>query len=163
MTRYQELINQLQVQNAEQAEYLQEEVDIIIHKLKFLDRANFPKTLIIDQAQEFAPVYTDLLAEKVTLAGGKLMDNYEEGADVIIILQANEALYSELPEWLNREQLTSVQAIQQDKVYIIQNTSFNKADESYLADLEILAEIIQSKYFFYGRDGQDWVKFSIAS
>ena len=162
MTRYQELINQLEIHNAEHAEYLKEELDIIIHKLKFLDRANFPKTLIVDQEKRFSPVYTDILAEKIKIAGGQLVEDLSQGVDIILVLQQNDTLYSELPQWLHSEELISTQAIKQDKVFILQQSSFNISDESYLADVEILAEIQQSKYFFYGRDGQDWAKFSIS-
>ena len=162
MTRYQELINQLQAIDAEKAEFLQEEIDIMIHKLKFLSKDNFPKTIILDQSQSFQPLFNDLLAEKINIAGGILQADFTEGADIIIIKQAHEGLYSELPTLLSAETLQSINAIKQDKVFIIQNPQFNSSDDSYLADVEILAEIIQSKYFFYGRDGEDWVKFSIA-
>ncbi len=162
MTRYQELINQLAIDNPDQAEYLKEEIDIIIHKLKFLDKTNFPKTLIVSQVTGFSPVYSDLLEEKINIAGGQLVADFSQGVDTILVLQDNEKLYNDLPQWLQADQVTSLQAIKQDKVYIVHQSSFNQNDESYLKDLEILAEILQSKYFFYGRDGQDWVKFSIA-
>ena len=162
MTRYQELINQLQVEDVEKAEILQDEIDIIIHKLKFLPRDNFPKTIVLDQANAFEPLSDDLLAEKINIAGGRLITSLDEGAELIIIKQADEALYGELPTLLSSTIIKSSYASKADRVYIISSTDFHTSDEHYLADVEILAEILQPKYFVYGRDGQDWVKFSIA-
>ena len=162
MTRYQELINHLRVEDVEKAEFLQDEIDIIIHKLKFLPRDNFPKTIVLDQANAFEPIFNDLLAEKINIAGGRLITSFEDGVELIIIKQSDDALYSELPALLSTETIRNSFAIKADKVFIIQDAAFNSSDETYLADLEMLAEILQPKYFVYGRDGQDWVKFSIA-
>lgn len=161
MTKYQEIISNLKLVDPAKAEYLEEEIDIIIHKLKFLTDDNFPKTVVLDQEHNFDPVESSVLAEKIKIAGGKYTANLEENPDCIIILQSNESLYGQLAEILNSNMLKASSAFQNNNIYIIQESYFNSTDENYLKDTEILAEILQHKYFVYGHDGTAWVKFEV--
>lgn len=161
MTKYQEIISNLKNINPTKSEYLEEEIDIIVHKLKFLTQESLPKTILLQQENNFAAIDHPVLAEKVKTAGGRYVTLIEENPDCIIILQENESLYSQLSSVLDNELVKESSAFKNNNIYIIQENSFNSNDESYLKDTEILAEILQPKYFVYGHDGTAWVKFDV--
>lgn len=162
MTKHEEIIAQLHTTHPSQAEVFQEEIDIIIHKLKFLPQDSFPTVAILDQSNDFQFMYSDILAEKVQLAGGVLAKDMQEDPQVIIVVQKSSELYTILPSYLAQLKNQKVRALLENKIHILQSESFADKDEQYLRDVEILAEIIQPKYFVYGREGEDWVKFDFA-
>jgi len=161
MTKYQEIIDSLKKHNPAQAEYIDEEINIIIHKLKFLSQDNFPKTIVLNQQTNFEPMQDAIIEEKVKVAGGRFISHWIDNPDCIIIVQSNESLYSHISDMLNNPIVTASSAYQQNNIYIIQENSFNTDDTVYLRDAEILAEILQPKYFVYGHDGSAWVKFDV--
>lgn len=161
MTKYEQIITELKNINKEQAEYMEEEIEIIIHKLKYLPKDNFPTVAIFSQKNNFSIVYDSLLAEKVKLAGGILAQNAEENPEIILIIQDDESLYQTLPTYLSELKKQKTRALIENKVFIIQGGAFSVTDSNYLRDTEVLAEIIQPKYFVYGRNGEDWVKFEL--
>ena len=161
MTKYQEIISKLQNIDASKAEYLEEEINIIVHKLKFLTSDNLPKTLLLEWNTNFESLDSVTLQEKIKLAGGNFINSITQNPDCIIFIQNSPDLYTALPEFLNVETVQKSAAFQHNKIFIIQDSNFNKGDESFLQDIEILAEILQSKYFFYGHEGISWVKFDI--
>lgn len=162
MTKYEELLSKLKQQNSLDAERVEEEMDIIVHKLKFLAAENFPKVIVLNQYSGFQPSYSDILSEKIKIAGGKLMRSFiDSNPDIIIVIEQNHTLYSTLPTLLDQPEIRLSKAYEANAVYVVYNTMFEDYDEHYLMDIEILAEILQPKYFFFGREGQDWVKFSI--
>jgi iron complex transport system substrate-binding protein len=161
MIKYEEIISRLKHSDSSKAEYLEEEIDIIIHKLKFLTEDSLPKAIILDQDQNFQPTDSEILAEKIKIAGGRYIDSLEQNPDCIVILQRAENLYGQLPELLDNTQLKNTSAFQNNNLFIIQDATFNQSDETYLQDTEILAEIFQPKYFVYGHDGAAWVKFDV--
>ena len=162
MTTYEQIIANLKDSNPTQAELMEDEIDIIIHKLKFLTEDSFPTVVIISQNNDFQPIHTALLAEKVKLAGGKLASGMNEDPQVILIIQNSNELYQVLPSYLSDLKAQKIRALLENKVYILQSNINENSQENYVRDTEILAEIIQHKYFFYGREGGDWLKFDLA-
>lgn len=161
MIKYEGIIWRLKHSDSSKAEYLEEEIDIIIHKLKFLTEDSLPKAIILDQDQNFQPTDSEILVEKIKIAGGRYIDSLEQNPDCIVILQRAENLYGQLSELLDNTQLKNTSAFQNNNLFIIQDATFNQSDETYLQDTEILAEIFQPKYFVYGHDGVAWVKFDV--
>ena len=161
MTAYETIIEKIKQSDILKAENMEEEIDIIRHKLKFLTEESLPNTLILAQQNNYHPLYNDLIVEKVKVAGGILMSEYATNVDCIIIKQDDESLYSQIGGLLESENIKNSNAIKNNNLFIIQNKTFNESDENYLADVEILAEILQPKYFVYGRNGEDWVKFDL--
>lgn len=161
MTKYEELIQELKNIDLNKAEYMEEEIDIIIHKLKFLPSENLPKAIVLEQSNDFLPLQSSVVDEKIKIAGGKPLTDMMENPDSILIIQNDDSLYSHLPSILNSPAIANSSAVSNNNIYIIQNANFNQTDEQYLKDTEILAEILQPKYFFFGHDGKDWVKFDI--
>jgi len=161
MTKYEEIIGKLKSSNSTQAELMEEEIDIIIHKLKFLPADSLPTVAILDQKNNFDLLNTAVLAEKVKIAGGVLAANMDENPQVLLILQHTDELYQVLPTILTEFKNKKIRALLENKVFIIQDNEFQDNDETYVQDVQILAEVIQPKYFVFGGDGKDWVKFDL--
>jgi iron complex transport system substrate-binding protein len=73
MQYYEQLLANLQVESPQQAELMEEEINIMIHKLKFLPSENFPTVSILQQESDFAPIYSDELHNKIKIAGANLI------------------------------------------------------------------------------------------
>ena len=159
MTKYKEIIATLKQQDDILAEHWEEEIDTIIHKLKFLTPDAIPSVCIVDQ-NNFQAIYSEELQEKVKVAGGTLANNLHADVAVLIIIQRDESLYSIIPTFINLQ--AGSKAVANNNIYIIQTHQFNESEENYLQDVEILAEIIQPKYFIFGRNGSDWIKFDLS-
>lgn len=93
--------------------------------------------------------------------GGKLLSEKYDNPTLLMIVQENDKLYTDVPELIQDEILSRTDAIQGNNVYIIQKSNFGMGTADFLRDVEICAEIVQSKYFIYGRKGTDWVQFDI--
>ena len=165
MAKYDELLTLLGKENAEKAESLREEIDIMIHKLKFLPAENFPAVMILSQKDNLNPSSSENLREKVTLAGGILTtDLIDEKPDVIIILQHDDSLYSDLPQLLQEKWLQESNAYLNNRIYILEGEIDDDNDIcSYLRGSEVLAEILQPKYFYFGHEGTNWNKFDVVT
>ncbi|KGE15791.1 hypothetical protein [Sphingobacterium deserti] len=151
------------LQNApHEAEYLDEEINILIHKLKFIPQEQRPTVLIVEQRSGFEPIYNDQLLDSVQIAGGSLLQEKFDNPSTLLIVQDNERLYGELSVLLEDDLLARTNAVLANQVYIIQKNDLGLNKEDFLEDVEICAEILQPKYFIYGHQGKDWVKFDLA-
>lgn len=159
MTTYEEIIARIKNVDQAEAERWEEQIDIITHKLKFLPTESIPTVCVLDQSNDFRAVNSPQLKEKVRIAGGIPTDDVDENTEILIIRQADESLYSLIPGLI--EQYQTAKAITNNKIYIIQSELFEQTDTSYLLDLEILAEILQPKYFVFGRSSEHWIKFEL--
>ncbi len=163
MTKYEELLAFLKRENNEKAELLEEEINIMVHKLKFLPAESFPSVAILRQKDNFKPTSPESLLEKTTLAGARLVTALHERLDIIVILQDDDSLYSHLPTLLQQDWIQRSLAYQYNRIYIIENPDFDTDLQEYLKESEILAEIFQPKYFHFGHEGNGWIKFDIAN
>ncbi len=157
---YHAFANELMVQNPEAYETLDEEINIIIHKLKFIPKESRPKVKIIQSGS--SPIDPDYLSELIDLAGAQeqIFDLQDNSEDILIFIHEHPSFISEIPNLLTNQEKPS-KAIGWNKIYLIQKTAFANNIEDYLEDTEILAEIIQSKYFHYGHEGTHWIKFDV--
>lgn len=158
---YTALLKHTQQTDSSGAEYLEEEINIVIHKLKFIPQEQRPSVLILTQKMGFQPLFNEQLSDSVTIAGGKLLSEKYDNPTLLMIVQENDKLYTDVPELIQDEILSRTDAIQGNNVYIIQKSNFGMGTADFLRDVEICAEIVQSKYFIYGRKGTDWVQFDI--
>ncbi|MBL1410009.1 hypothetical protein [Sphingobacterium faecale] len=159
MTKYKEIIATLRQKDNALAEHWEEEIDTIIHKLKFLTADAIPSVCIIDQNNNFQINQSSLLQEKVKIAGGTLVDHFQEDIAIFIIIQRDESLYGVIPDFINLQ--SGTKAIKNNNIYIIQTEQFDIQEDNYLQDVEILAEIIQPKYFIFGHNDTNWIKFDL--
>lgn len=159
---YTTLLHNIQQTAPDKAEHLEEEVNILIHKLKFISEDQRPSVLILTQQTGFQPLFNEQLRDSLAIAGGKLLTEKYDNPSLLFIVQENERLYTDVPGLLQDEILSRTDAIQSNNVYIIQKRNFGIENTDFLHDIEICAEIVQPKYFIYGRKGTDWVQFDIA-
>ncbi|MBD1426399.1 hypothetical protein [Sphingobacterium arenae] len=158
---YTTLLHHIQQTEPDMAEHLEEEVNILIHKLKFISEDQRPSVLILTQTG-FHPLFNEQLADSVAIAGGKLLTEKYDNPSLLFIVQENDKLYADVPDILQDEILSRTDALQSNNIYIIQKRNFGTQSIDFLHDVEICAEIVQPKYFVYGRKGTDWVQFEIA-
>ncbi|NGM66690.1 ABC transporter substrate-binding protein [Sphingobacterium sp. SGR-19] len=159
---YTTLLKNIQQTQPNLAEHLDEEINILIHKLKFIPEDQRPSVLILAQQTDFQPLFNERLVDSIAIAGGKLLTEKYDNPSLLFIVQENDRLYTEVPALLLDEILSRTDAIQSNNVYIIQKRNFGMESTDFLHDIEICAEIVQPKYFIFGRKGKDWVQFDIA-
>lgn len=160
-----EYLNEINTIDQTAFEEISEEIDIVLHKLKFIPTETLPKVLIIDENTPSVAV-TPLMQELVRAAGGILLDPNDPSsptqADKLLFAQDAMQLYGKLPFLLSEPPYQSAPAVAHDEIYIIENNDFGKRSIDHVrSTLEILAEIVQPKYFIYGRQGTDWTRFEL--
>ena len=159
---YTQLLQAQEELNTAAAEHLDEEINILIHKLKFIPQEARPSLLVLQQDKGFEPLFNEQLIDALAIAGGRALADKMDDPTVICVIQADDALYSEITNILEDPILSRSTALKNNKLYIIQKPDFAQTPSSFLADVEICAEIAQPKYFVYGREDKDWLKFDIA-
>ncbi|MBV2226832.1 MULTISPECIES: hypothetical protein [Sphingobacterium] len=160
LKHYTAIANELQESEPEKFEQLEEEINIIIHKLKFIHIENRPMVEIVDLSKPTTdPTYIEELSEIAGAQNNPLVKE-PENTEILIFINDNPAFLGTLPDLLN-EQYSDYKAVKNNNVFIIQKPDFGKRKGDFLLDTEIFAEIIQSKYFVYGHEGNHWIKFDL--
>lgn len=170
--------NALNVQQAgtELIESLQERVDIIKHKLKFIDSK--PTVACIEWLEplmisgNWVPGLVDIAGGTVVLAQEGKHSPYVEWDDIlqqdpeiIVVMPCGfsiERTMREINLLLDRPGFASLKAVKNDRFYIADgNQYFNRPGPRIVDSIEILAEIIRPKQFIFGYEGEGWIKFSL--
>jgi iron complex transport system substrate-binding protein len=156
-------------------ELLQERVDLIRHKLKFVD--NRPTVACIEWMEPLM-ISGNWVPEMVEIAGGKNTlgvpgkhspfikweDIQLHDPDIIIVMPCGfsiERTMKEIDLLFNRPGFAHLKAAQNNQIYIADgNQYFNRSGPRIVDSIEILAEIIQPKFFSFGYEGDGWIKFS---
>lgn len=155
----------VQQQANQLVENLEERINIIIHKLKFIANDNRPKVLCLTDVSPMADAHSHYLDGLVRIAGGVIDTNTTTSKwdpDILIIISEKPipTLLDELPAAFSTGGWPQTKAIANSQIYIVHNPKYLRQPSAYLADdAEILAEIIQPKYFIFGRDEDAWMKF----
>jgi iron complex transport system substrate-binding protein len=157
-------------------ETLQERVDIIRHKLKFVD--NRPTVACIEWLEPLM-IAGNWVPEMVEIAGGKNIlgqagkhspfitweDIQLHDPDIIIVTPCGFSIgrtMKEIDLLLDRPGFAYLKAAKNNQVYIADgNQYFNRSGPRIVDSIEILAEIIQPKFFSFGYEGEGWIKFSV--
>jgi len=157
------------VERAEELiENLEERINIVIHKLKFIPQEQKQEVLLVNRLVPFeygGSAYTDIL---IRTAGGKPPLTKPDGkidAEVLIILARDKSLphllgelpmVFELPEWKD------VPAVKNNQVFLVDGTLRLQHHYAQIADdIELLAEILYPQYFVFGENGESWIKFEM--
>jgi hypothetical protein len=160
LKHYTAIANELQQSEPEKFELLEEEINIIIHKLKFIQIENRPMVEIVDMSQPNAdPSYLEEISEIAGAQNNPLVKE-AENTEILIFINDSPSFFGALPDLLNG-QYSDYKAVSSNNVFVVQKPEFAKHKEDFLLDTEILAEIIQSKYFVYGHEGTHWIKFDL--
>jgi len=156
-------------------ENLQERVDIIRHKLKYVESR--PTVACIEWLEPLM-VSGNWIPELVGIAGGnsllaeagkhspfvKWEDIRQSDPEIIIIMPCGfsiERTMREIDLLLNLPGFSELQAVKNNRVYIADgNQYFNRPGPRIVDSIEIMTEIIHPKLFNFGYEGNGWIKFS---
>jgi iron complex transport system substrate-binding protein len=157
-------------------EDLQERVDIIRHKLKFIDQK--PTVACIEWLEPLM-VSGNWIPELVSIAGGtsvlaeagkhspcvKWEDIAAQNPDIIIVMPCGFAIERTMKEvniLLQQPGFADLKAVKNNRIYIADgNQYFNRPGPRIVDSIEIMAEIINPKQFIFGYEGNGWIKFSV--
>jgi iron complex transport system substrate-binding protein len=156
-------------------EDLNERLDIIRHKLKYLE--SLPTVACIEWLEPLM-VSGNWVPELVGIAGGKSLlaeagkhspfikweDLQTANPDVIIVMPCGfsiERTMKEIDLLLSLPGFNELNAVKNNRLYISDgNHYFNRPGPRIVDSVEILAEIIHPKLFSFGYEGDGWIKFS---
>ena len=142
-----ELINSLMDEDLR--EQLHDRVDIVVHKIKFMDKV--PVACLTIYNEIHAP-----LDHLIKLAGGELV-NDPILAKVLIYFEYQTgiaALMGKIVSSLSSEW----PAVSYNRVYLMDDTKIlAKEPKDVVACLEDIAEMLHPGYFVFGNEGEVWV------
>lgn len=159
------------------SEDLQERIELIIHKLKFV--AHRPSVMFLNSLVPVSSDNSELLNTLADIAGGIVMNipksvvSDEESLAMlaqldpeILIIKLDHADHehtaSQLSLLFNWSGWAEMSAVKKNNVYILDTANaFILGREATVDGLEALAEIIQSKYFVFGNQGTIWTRFGV--
>lgn len=161
LSYYKQLVADLKITDPANAEQLEEEVRIIIHKLKFIPIESRPLVEFVYPKTENQPDQR-YLEELLDLAGAQVnpLIHVPEHISILIFVEKSPEFLSRLPEIIAKD-YQDYQAVKNNQVFVLTKHPFAHLPSDYLIDSEILAEIIQSKYFIFGHEGNHWFKFDL--
>jgi iron complex transport system substrate-binding protein len=146
----------------------QERIDIIHHKLKFIEQK--PTVACIENLDPLILAGDDK-AELVRIAGGVAISGTAEtmlqlNPDIIVLMPGDNSIaqsMTDIDQLLQLPGFTDLKAIKNNRFYIADASQyFNNADaDNFVDSVDLLAEIIYPKQFIFGHEGQGWIKFSI--
>ncbi len=156
-------------------EDLQERVDIIRHKLKYVESR--PTVACIEWLEPLM-VSGNWIPEVVSTAGGSCIlaeagkhspfvkwENIQQAnPDVIVVMPCGfsiERTMKEMNILLELPGFAELSAVKNNRLYITDgNQYFNRPGPRIVDSIEVIAEIIHPKLFNFGYEGNGWIKFS---
>jgi len=157
-------------------EALQERVDIIRHKLNYIDHK--PTVACIEWLEPMM-VSGNWIPELVSIAGGtsilaetgkhspyiQWLDIQNNDPEIIIVMPCGfpiERTMREMDILLQLPGFNDLKAVKNNRLYIADgNQYFNRPGPRIVDSVEILAEIINPKQFIFGYEGNGWIKFGV--
>jgi len=137
--------------DATKQEDLQDRLDIVTHKIKFMDR--MPVALLDTNNN---PSYA--LSEELSIAGGMLETDIFNAA-FIIYYQAGKTLTDlmrEVPSVLNADW----QAVKNNRIILLNDdVNRERSAENAVSLIEDIAEMIHPGSFIFGHEGDKWIRF----
>lgn len=132
-------------------EELQERVDIVQHKIKFMDQVT---VACLDGNNQ-----SNYILEEVILSAGGILQDFTATARVVIYLQKDKSmleLMGMVPPLLDN----SWPAVEYNRVYLMDGLELDMDDpEKLVAKLEDIAEMLYPGFFVFGNEGIDWLSF----
>jgi iron complex transport system substrate-binding protein len=152
----------------ELTEEQQERIDIIHHKLKFIEQK--PTVACIINLDPLLLAGDDK-SKLISIAGGTAISGTAEtmlqlNPDIIVLMPGDNSIaqsITEIDQLLQLPGFADLKAIKNNRFYIADASQyFNNADaDNFVSAVELLAEIIYHKQFIFGHEGQGWIKFSV--
>lgn len=147
---------------------LEERINIIKHKLKFIDEVRKPSVLILSEVNP--PVFepSPYLAHLLRIAGAKAYPAESTGGNafnpgvILVISQQMERQLGGLATLLSLEEWRNTDAVKNNRVFLIDgDRNLQAMDLNVASDIEILAEILYPQYLTFGGNGESWVQFEL--
>jgi iron complex transport system substrate-binding protein len=157
-------------------EDLNERVNIVRHKLKFID--NKPTVACIEWLEPMM-VSGNWVPELVDISGGisllaeagqhspfiQWVDIQLQDPEIIVVMPCGfsiERTLREIDILLQLPGFSELKAVKNNRLYIADgNQYFNRPGPRIVDSIEILAEIIHPKQFIFGYEGNGWIRFSL--
>lgn len=147
---------------------LEERINIIKHKLKFIEESKKPSVLFLSEVNPPVVEPSHYLAHLTRIAGAKIYDaKLTEGKifnpEVIIVISEHmDQVFGNLPTLLSLPEWKNTAAVQNNQVFLIDGQQhFKGFDISIASDIEILGEIFYPQYLTFGGKGETWVQFEM--
>jgi len=154
---------------AEMVSDLEERINLISHKLKFIHEDQKPSVLILTSVNP--PAFkTDNYLEDILATVGSRIYNVQpqnEGEEfnpdiVLIITKQMDHIFGDVGSLLSREEWQNTNAIKNNRVYLLDGREQFQGYNSKIADdIETLAEIIYPQYLTFGGIGDKWIQFEV--
>ncbi|TCD07547.1 hypothetical protein EZ449_13450 [Pedobacter frigidisoli] len=139
--------------DAAKQEELQERLDLVEHKIKFMDKM---PVACLDTNNN--PSY--FLSEEIALAGGRLETDVL-GAAFIIYYEPEKTLTDlmrEVPAVLSADW----QAVKNNRIILLNDDiTRERSAESAVALIEDVAEMLHPGSFIFGHEGDKWIRFGV--
>lgn len=147
-------------------EELEERINIVIHKLKFIEEGQKPKVLVVEHnaLEDDGKGY---LRSIIETAGGKPYkpELGDTNPGLIVFLTKEKGMYEllgELPVTLEQAEWKNTDAVKNNKIFLVNGAKHLQGNLMQIADdVELLAEILYPQYFVYGGSGESWLKFEL--
>ncbi len=161
---------------ADLLERMQERMDLIRHKLKFISQKQTVACIEwlspLMMAGNWTPEMVEIAGGNSVLAqSGKhspaidWMNLVQADPEIIIVMPCGfniERSLKEMDLLLQQAYFQDLQAVKNNKLFIADgNQYFNRSGPRLVDSVEILAEIINPKQFIFGYEGEGWIKFSL--
>lgn len=147
---------------------VEERLDIITHKLKFIDRTQRPQVMVLDSLSPYSFVENDYLNDLIHLAGGTAWsDSHGFDPGVLIILAEDKPMFSylgDLPGILGLTEWKDSGAVKNNKIYLVEERHNLTMPSIQVAEqVELLAQMLFPQYFFYEDAGDTWMPFDLSN
>jgi iron complex transport system substrate-binding protein len=147
---------------------LEERLNIIKHKLKFIDESQKPSVLVLTDVNP--PVFepSSYIAHVLRLAGAKIYNpdtpseiEFNPGV-ILVVSEQMERLFGDLAVLLSLEEWKNTDAVKNNRVFLIDGESnLRGMDLNIASDVEIVAEILYPQYLTFGGKGESWIQFEL--
>ena len=135
LKHYTAIATELKQSKPEKFELLNEEINIIIHKLKFISIENRPMVEIVDLSQPNAD--PSLIEELTEIAGAQNnpLIKESENTDILIFINDSSSFFSSLPDLLN-DRYKDYKAVRDNNVFITDTKVIIGLNSDYKLSLE---------------------------
>lgn len=138
------------VVDEELRESLQERVDIIQHKIKFMDKVTVAcldtKNRLLDDLEDIINVAGGVLQDEVSNA--RVLIYHEKDMSMLQLMGSVPALLKH--DW---------PAVEYDRVYLYDDGLLLTDASSAVDTLEDISEMLYPGYFVFGNEGKKWMSF----
>ena len=141
-------------------EELQERIDLIKHKLKFIEQKPAVACIINLDTLTLADA---TVAELISIAGGASESQFND-PEIIIVMPAGYGIpqiMQQMDRLLQVPGFNELKAAKNNRVYIADGNFDLQHPDQLVTLTEVLGEIINPKQFIFGYEGEKWIKFGL--